>query len=230
MYGNYVNSTLEQYGGDLARQTKFNITISLPNKLSVADAKRFPSTLNVLGKGLALPNITHETLEFKYKGHGIPVPARTNFDQSFSITFYLDDAQILRAVLDEWIRGIDSLILGGSSNNLKHTEYYGKILIEALDFDETSVTKGYEFFNIFPKSVSAPEFSSDATSSVIEITVEFAYSYFKTREGTLNVSNIFEDVKNKVMDSAFSAIGDLIGDSGNDVRRKTAAAVDIFKK
>jgi hypothetical protein len=227
-YGQYAVSALNSTGGDLARQTKFNIFITLPSKFEHPKKKTFGDKIDILAKTVNIPNIKHDFIDFKYKGHSIPIAARTNFDQGLSITFYLDEVHEIRSVLDEWARSCDQTVFGESTNKLNTSERYGSLKIQANNFDDTSVSKGYEFFNVFPTSVSSPEFSSDAQSTVIEITVEFSYSYYILKEGSSNLGNIFENLKNK----AINAIGDALLPKGISTSSATSfigAGMNLFE-
>jgi hypothetical protein len=226
-YGNYINNTVQQYGGDLARQTKYSVNISLPQYFKTSGDKEFPVILNVLAKNFSIPNIRQDILEFKYQGHSIPLPGRTNFEQTFSLTFYLDDKHTLRSVLDEWIRSSDLTVLGDSKNYLEPSEKFGSIEILAKDFEETTSTRKYIFLNVFPLSISGPEFSSEGVSSIVEVTVEFSYAYFITKEGDKSLVNMFEDAKNALVDTAYKKV---FGAVAEGARSTTKAVIDLFKK
>jgi hypothetical protein len=229
-YGNYVNNTIQQYGGDLTRPTKFNVVMTLPVKLKDGEKKQFSPKLNILAKSFAIPGIKNDPIEVKYKGHSIPIVGRSNFEQVISITFYLDEPQILRSVLDSWIRDLDKDIIGKNSTSFNHKggeEKFGEILIESQNYNENAATRKFKFINVYPINVGGVQYNTDSPSTITEITVDFAYSYFESNKGDFDLSNIFEDYVSKGTDAALDY---LFGeDKGADVKKTGAAVVDIFK-
>jgi hypothetical protein len=232
-YGNYLNNTIQTIGGDLSRPSKFKIIMSLPERLKLDEVKQFPKKLDILAKNFTIPAIKNETIEIKYKGHNLPIIGRSNFEQIFTISFYLDEPQVLRSILDGWIRELDKDIFGKNKNksyfNHKgNSEKFGNIIIESLNYDENSATRKFEFFNVYPVNVGGIAFSTDSPSNITEITVEFAYSHFKLLKGDFDLSNIFEDTVNSAMDSILNTI--FPDQDSGEVRKSTAAVLDIFKQ
>ena len=232
-YGNYLNHTVQEAGGDLARPTKFKVILSVPEKLKEDEVKQFSKKLDILAKDFSIPTIKNDIIEVKHKGHSIPVIGRTNFEQTVSITFYLDEPQVLRSILDTWIREIDSKVLGGNKKyflTAEPQERFGSLTIESLNYDENSATRRFKFENIYPISISGVEFHTDSPSSVSEVTAEFAYSHFKVLKGDFDLSNIFEDLMGSGIDSASDWLfGEGSAEIVKEIRSTTAAVVDIFK-
>jgi hypothetical protein len=227
-YGNYVNSTLQQAGGDLARGTKYRAIISLPETFQVDYQREFPSKFDVLLKSINIPEVTNEVTNVQWKGHDIPIPTRTKFNQTFTCSFYLDEKHILRNVLDIWIRAIDPYVLGGNSSYLEYDKNSGFMKIEALNFEEGSITHFYEFFYVKPISIEGLQFDSNAPSTIQEVQVTFSYVYYTIRHGNKSLSNIFEDTKNNMVNSIFNSVfGD--SDIGKIIRSTTPGIKDIFK-
>ena len=231
-YGNYVNHTIHQYGRDLTRPTKFNITLNLPESLEIPDDKnRFSNVLNVLAKNFSIPGIKNDPIEIKYKGQSILIPGRTNFEQTFTLTFYSDEPQIIRTAMDIWIREMDTELISKNKTNFKGKENFlrtGTMLIESLNFEENAAKKKFKFFNLYPTNVQELQFNTDSPSTVSEITVTFAYSHFEVQKGDLDLSNVFEDFVNRKIDSA---IDSLFGQgTGKNSKKSVAAIVDIFQK
>ena len=235
-YGDYVNSTLEHYGGDLGRGTKYSLQIFPPRKLKNT---LFAEKFDVLAKNVQIPDIKNEYIEMKYRGHQILIPGRTNAVKTIQVTLYLDDLHDVRTFLDEWIRlndryGIDlSKKLEKAQKEYKINKYYGEMTLIAMDFEETFSTKNYKFFHVYPISVSGPEFDQSAPSSVQEITVEFAFSNYEVYDaGMLQASKIFEKAKNAVLDKTLDYIGEMfeVKDGSSTLRHTIPATVDLFKR
>jgi hypothetical protein len=230
-YGNYVNNTVEQFGGDLSRPTKFRVFMTLPPKLKLNEAGQFSNKLNILAKNFSIPEIKNDPIEIKYKGHSIPIIGKSNFVQLFSITFYLDETHILRDILSNWIKELDENILGknnGYLNNNGGIERYGNLVIESLNYDENSPTRKFEFFNIYPVSVGGLEYNTESASAIQEVTVDFSYTHFKSTKGEYDLSNIFEDF---ITESVDNLLENIFGDDDTEsIKSKTVAVVDIFQK
>jgi hypothetical protein len=231
-YGNYVNHTIHQYARDFTRPTKFNITLNLPESLTLdADKNRFSNVLNVLAKNFSIPTIKNEPIEIKYRGQPIPVPGRTTFEQTFTLTFYSDEPQLLRTSLDRWIREMDPKLLSKNYKDFENKENFlrtGTLLVESLNFEENSAKKKFKFYNVYPTNLQELQFNTDSPSTVSEITVTFAYTHFEVLKGDLDLSNIFEDFVNRKIDST---IDSLFGQgTGKNAKKSIAAIVDIFQK
>jgi hypothetical protein len=228
-YGDYVNSTLQQYGGDLSRPTKFSMLLEPP---AIGDLTSLDSTqFDILCKTVNIPVVKNEPIEVKYKGHDIKVVGRTNFEQTFSVTLYVDDKHHIRTILDEWIRYIDNQIISGENQSLSRDQMFGQAKIIAQNFDENYTQKEYIFYNVFPISISGPEYNTEGVSSVQEFTVDFAFSYFNLANGALiNPNKIFEDTKNKIIDMGINKLAATFGGNQKTYRRGIPAAIDLFKK
>ena len=223
-YGDYVNSTVQKYGGDLARPTKFSMFLNLPTFLSNLENG---TKLDVLCKNVTLPSLRNEPIELKYKGHTLKIKGRANYNQTIAVTFYLDEKYEIYNMFSNWIRKTDNEIISGEKNE---EGVYGLAKILVKSFSESANTAEFTFYDLFPISIGELEYNTSSTSSINEFTVEFAYSYFKTGENTRDFNNIFEDAKNKIIDKALDKVGGIFGLDGKDLRKSVPAAVDIFKK
>lgn len=212
LYGNFANSILHNSGGDLSRPAKFVAMIDVPE---VMKSTVPTDTIDILCKTFSIPTIKMETIEVKYKGHTIPVRGRVNFEQTVSVTFLLDENHDMRQLFKNWIEGLDTRYIGKVSEisnsllNAKKSETFGGMNIGALNWDEDTIME-YKFYNVYPISVSGPEFSSDTVSSVNEFTVEFAYTTFESNgTGVYNWNNKLGDTIEKASSYILGS-----GDSG----------------
>jgi hypothetical protein len=139
--------------------------------------------MDVLCKTITVPDIIHEPIEIKYKGHNLKIPGRTNQEQTIEITFYMDENQGGRQLFSDWIGGMDDRYFaytsGQSATIAQSKNWFGSILLKARDFDETkSEPMNYLIDGVYPLSVSGPAFNSGGTGEVLELTVSFAYFRF----------------------------------------------------
>jgi len=227
-YGDYINSTLHKYGGDLARPTKFDAIIEFPAFMNSNNIE--PKKINTLCKTVQIPEIIHEPIEIKYKGHNIKVRGRTNYNQTLSITFFLDDKHKLKDYFDYWITNIDNTNISYETEEKSAAEIYGSILIQSKDFDENSITHTYQFSSVYPTQIEGIAFNTEGVSSTQEITVTFSYLYYKSSKETTNFEEKFEGAKNKVINKVADGIGSVFGTSGGKVKRIVGGGIDIFRK
>ena len=205
-YGDYVNGVLNKYGGELGRQTKFTIFLDIPRRVSLDYGVM--TQFDILAKSVTLPNIKQDSIEMKYKGHDLKIPGRTNFDQVFSVTLYVDEYHLVRFALDNWIRLIDNQSISGENESISREDMYGRLKVSAKNFDEDEITREYDFHDVYPISVSTPEYSSEAQSSVQEVTIEFAYSFFESREsGGLNFKQAVDDLTYRATNIILDSVG-----------------------
>jgi len=227
VYGNYVNASLEEHGGDLSRQTKFSVDITLPTPVSKNVSKE---KMDVLCKNISIPAIKNEPIEVKYKGHIIPVSGRTTYEQRVTLTFLLDDKHILKEAFTQWLEGMDSYTMGAISDvngGVKGlSSKNGEITIKAKDFIEYYTPATYTFKNVFPVSVSGLEYDGSSTSVYNEINVEFAFTHIESvMADDTDFSSIFQDTKSNIMGSIGRSI------LGNEERLDIVPALgDFFTK
>ena len=225
MYGNYVNATVEKYGGDLSRQTKFTVDLTLPDPVSRKLDKR---TYDVMCKSLTVPTTKMEPIEVKYKGHSIPTMGRVQYEQTVTLTFILDDKHQIREIMKNWIEGLDDWNTGKKTTeslDLKSNKK-GEIKLSAKDFLEQFSPAVYTFKNVYPTSVAGLEYDGTSTSVFNEITVDFAFTHIEsTMEEGVDFSNLFEDILGGITAGISTAI------FGNEERLDVVPALgDFFSK
>ena len=161
-----------------------------PNLFSVFH--KFPSVggLNVgekdlptyLCKSAALPASTVGTVELPFRGRVIKVPGDRTFE-SWTATFYMDDAFELRGAYEKWIELTNSVDTNTAAANM--ADVLQDITVTQLDkFGGTnagfSTIREYKLISAFPVSVSQVSLAYDNNDSYEEFDVEFAYQYFET--------------------------------------------------
>ena len=165
-----------------------------PNLFSVFH--KFPSVggLNVSGtdlptylcKSAALPASTVGTVELPFRGRVIKVPGDRTFE-SWTATFYMDDAFELRGAYEKWIELTNSVDTNTAAANM--SDVLQNITVTQLDkFGGTntgfSTIREYTLVSAFPVSVSQVSLAYDNNDSYEEFDVEFAYQFFETDGGS----------------------------------------------
>jgi len=120
-----VNQILAGTGGDFGRQTKYRVLFPLPDEISKLVPRMGQQQIDVLAKGVIIPEIKNEPIEMKYMGHDLAIFGRSNFDLNFSITFYNDEKNELRKLFYKWIVALDNGSYDRSTENNKDKEDSG---------------------------------------------------------------------------------------------------------
>ena len=175
-----------------------------PNLFSVFH--KFPSVggLNVnekdlptyLCKSAALPASTVGTVELPFRGRVIKVPGDRTFE-SWTATFYMDDAFELRGAYEKWIELTNSVDTNTAAANM--ADVLQDITVTQLDkFGGTnagfSTIREYKLISAFPVSVSQVSLAYDNNDSYEEFDVEFAYQFFET--DSPNKKNLMKRITN----------------------------------
>ena len=138
-------------------------------------------------KAAALPATNVGTVELPFRGRVIKVPGDRTYE-TWTGTFYMDDAFELRAAYEKWIEltngvGANVATAGISSDadgilkNIKVDQ------LNKFDGDgqNLKVIRQYELFSAFPVSVSQVSVAYDNNDSYEEFDVEFAYQFHTSK-------------------------------------------------
>ncbi|NQU33997.1 MAG: hypothetical protein HQ521_12245 [Bacteroidetes bacterium] len=178
-----VQNLLDAALSDGARASKFECQINFK------DAALFPEDVKMHVKTSQFPGKTHEVIDYKFKGRTVPLKGQVKYDTTWSCTFYMDENHKLRSAFLNWIESLDQVhnieqlhpkVEAAQKTN--SIEGYNSMLqIFQLNFAGESKDKymaKYDLYNAFPKSVSAVDVDYSSVGSILEFTVEFAYSHF----------------------------------------------------
>jgi len=185
-YSSYINSLVNGAAGDMARPTKFTTMVEFPEYIKKAVDNK---VLDVLCKTVVIPTVQMGVLEVKYRGHSVPIKGKVNFDQSLSITFYMDEGHVLRRLFVDWLNSMDKFfpykrsIRGESLSNQISSDAgidprMGSLTVNAHNWEESVTMASYSFDGVYPTSVTGPEYATDGVSTAQEFTVSFAYTSY----------------------------------------------------
>ena len=172
-----ITDALNAAGKNFARPNKYNVLVSPPPQIPVN--KQY---LDILCTNVTLPEIVMQPVEIHHKGHLLKLPGRVNQEQTIQMSFYMDEYHTNRQVFVDWISAIDNRYYGMRSRESASMysfdlaqRAYGNLVVIARDFTEKEQAKVYVFENVFPISVSGPEFSTSSQNEVMTFNVTFAY-------------------------------------------------------
>ena len=169
-----------------------------PNLFSVTH--NFPDVGITIEKGLetymcksaALPASTVGTVELPFRGRVIKVPGDRTFE-SWTATFYMDDAFELRGAYEKWVELTNSVDANTASASM--ADVLQDITVTQMDKFNGSASqfkdiRQYKLVKGFPVSVSQVSLAYDNNDSFEEFDVEFAYQYFETEIGTNTMKRV----------------------------------------
>ena len=162
------------------RPNLFSVTHNFPTGVIAADGLE-----TYLCKSAALPASTVGTVELPFRGRVIKVPGDRTFE-SWTATFYMDDAFQLRGAYEKWIELTNTVDANTASAGMG--DVLEDIVVTQMDKFNGSATqfkdiRQYKLVKGFPVSVSQVSLAYDNNDSYEEFDVEFAYQYFETSIG-----------------------------------------------
>lgn len=171
------------------RPNLFEVTHEFPAGIDGVEK----DTVSVMCKSAALPASTVGTVELPFRGRVLKVPGDRTFE-SWTATFYMDDAFSLRGAYERWIDLTNRVDVNRSDAPLT-SGVPGATLqdINVLQLDKFGDAAGsnglanireYKLVSAFPVSVSQISLAYDNNDSYEEFDVEFAYQFFTTDGGT----------------------------------------------
>ena len=162
------------------RPNLFSVTHNFPTGIIAEDGLE-----TFMCKSAALPASTVGTVELPFRGRVIKVPGDRTFE-SWTATFYMDDAFQLRGAYEKWIELTNTVDANTASVPMESVlqdidvtqmDKFGGSAEKFKDIRQYKLVKG------FPVSVSQVSLAYDTNESYEEFDVEFAYQYFETSIG-----------------------------------------------
>ena len=136
-------------------------------------------------KSAALPATNVGTVELPFRGRVVKVPGDRTYE-TWTATFYNDDAFKLRAAYEKWIaltNGVDANVAEADISDV-----FQSIVVSQLDkfaggANQLETIRSYELVGAWPVSVGQIAVAYDNNDSYEEFDVEFAYQYHITTGG-----------------------------------------------
>ena len=137
---------------------------------------RSGSKIQFLCKTASLPGQTIAKLEMKYKGLTVNLAGDRTFED-WTVAIYNDTEFSSRTAIEQWMQDIVPL----DSSTVTSTGYdymVDKATVSQLGRDD-SVIATYEFFNMWPTTLTAIEMDAEGGDGLTTSDVTFAYSHFE---------------------------------------------------
>ena len=169
------------------RPNLFSVSHNFPSGIIAADGLE-----TFMCKSAALPASTVGTVELPFRGRVIKVPGDRTFE-SWTGTFYMDDAFELRGAYEKWIELTNTVDANTASAGMG--DVLEDIVVTQMDKFNGSATqfkdiRQYKLVKAFPVSVSQVSLAYDNNDSYEEFDVEFAYQYFETGIGSNTMQRV----------------------------------------
>ena len=169
------------------RPNLFSVSHNFPSGIIAADGLE-----TFVCKSAALPASTVGTVELPFRGRVIKVPGDRTFE-SWTGTFYMDDAFELRGAYEKWIELTNTVDANTASAGMG--DVLEDIVVTQMDKFNGSATqfkdiRQYKLVKAFPVSVSQVSLAYDNNDSYEEFDVEFAYQYFETGIGSNTMKRV----------------------------------------
>ena len=178
-----------------ARPNLFEVVIpDFPGNEAVAKGDG-AADLNMLVKGASLPESTVGLVEVPFRGRTFKIAGDRTY-APWSITVINDVDFKIRTAMEKWAQSIAQYADGSGATN--PNDYMRPATVTQLKRGKSSEgpvntglskSKSYNFFNIWPTSISAIDLSYDSSDVIEEFTVEFQVNYWAPAEisgGPLN--------------------------------------------
>ena len=164
-----VVSKLKTALGAGARQSKYKINMSTPAQIQ----GNHGDTINTLCQTQAFPGVTQGPINVFIQGRKLVLPGDTEYESTWTVSFYQTEAHELRKVFLEWMKAMDDF------HNNKHQGNLSSLMVDAdvsqLDHNEEE-TITYTFKDMHPQAVSQVDVSDESTNEVQKFDVTFAYT------------------------------------------------------
>ena len=161
-------------GKDLARQNRFEVSITGPKGFAQSAAKQ----VNLLAESVYFPgqNIRSVPDDLRYG------PARDHAQGvtygDISMTFICTPGMQEKVYFEEWQKQIIDLGERNSKWNAKwYVDYIGEIQIDQLD-RQNDMKYQVTIVEAWPKTINAQEFTLSSNDSYQTVSVDFAYRYW----------------------------------------------------
>ena len=169
------------------RPNLFSVLHGFPTGVTAPTVDGAEDAVTYMCKSAALPATNVGTVELPFRGRVIKVPGDRTYE-TWTGTFYMDDAFELRAAYEKWIEltnGVGTNIAtaginSGSDGILKNIKVDQLSKFDG-DGQNLTVIRQYELFSAFPVSVSQVSVAYDNNDSFEEFDVEFAYQFHTSK-------------------------------------------------
>lgn len=153
-----------------ARATKFAVRFSIP---TAVDKLLETADVNTLVKAASFPQMTIGQIEGWIQGRKLPLPGDTTYENTWQVTFYMDNAHKIRKQMVAWMKAIDNFQANTHSGS--PADLFAEMSVAQLDSLGKTVAL-YTFKDVWPQTIEATEVSSEQIDTLEDCMVTFSFS------------------------------------------------------
>jgi hypothetical protein len=183
-----LNDFKNRISGGGARPNLFECEINFPEDIILSDATAtsVPEKTRFLVKAASLPGSTINVIDIPFRGRNLKIAGDRTFDP-WTITIINDVDFSIRNAFEKWMNYMNKH--EDNSGELDPVKYQkdmkvyqlGKAGITAKDMATNSnmqILKAYQFYGMFPTSISAIDLSYDQADTIEEFTVDLQVQWW----------------------------------------------------
>lgn len=153
-----------------SRATKYQIRISIPAEV---DKLMEYSDMSLLAKTTTFPSMTLGQIEISVQGRKIPIPGDTSYENTWNVSFYMDNAHKIRKQFIAWMKAMDNFQSNTHSGD--PAKLFSDISVVQLDSLEKPVAV-YTLKDVWPQMVGEVQVGADSVDQIQEFDVTFSLS------------------------------------------------------
>lgn len=161
-----------------SKATKYMIKLSFPPEIQ---HQMELSDLACLAKATTFPSVTIGQIEVYNQGRKIPIPGDTSYDNTWTVTFYVDNAHQIRKDFLNWMKACDNFRANTHSGD--PSGLFTEISVSQLDSLEKEVAE-YTLSDCWPQMVGEISVGADQLDTLQEVDITFSFSNWYINNGT----------------------------------------------
>jgi len=166
-----------------ARLNKYRLSFAWP--VGVSGVSNL-AEVDIVCKSAEAPAKTLGTIDLWNQGRKLVIPGDTAYDNSWAVSFYLDESHKLRYDMVKWQEACDDFhrnLHAGIPNAI-----FADLRLEQLD-SAGNVSAQYTLHNCFPTEVGTVSYADESADSPGEFDLTFSYTDWVTGIGEFNDVN-----------------------------------------
>ena len=187
-----LNDFKNRISGGGARPNLFECEINFPTALSLSsDGASLAEKTRFLIKAAQLPGSTINVIDIPFRGRNLKIAGDRTFDP-WTITVINDVDFNIRNAFEKWMNYMNKH--EDNSGELNPVNYQRDMKVYQLGKAGTNgdmstngdmrVLKAYQFYGMFPTSISAIDLSYDQADTIEEFTVDLQVQWWDAFDGT----------------------------------------------
>ena len=215
-----LNDFKNRISGGGARPNLFECEINFPTKLSANltasdDGIPLAEKTRFLVKAASLPGSTINVIDIPFRGRNLKIAGDRTFDP-WTITIINDKDFIIRNAFEKWMNYMNKH--EDNSGELNPVNYQKDMKVYQLGKAGTNgdmstngnmkVLKAYQFYGLFPTSISAIDLSYDQADTIEEFTVDLQVQWWDALDGN-GKSILGSGTENAFNDASTSAAAEI---------------------